>query len=319
MNQTLTQASSTAYTHAELCELFGSALEFDRPLAPLTSYKTGGPAKYFIWAKSAVEIRDAISKARRIGLPFYMIGGGSNLLVSDQGYDGLIIKIDIRGFEVLENSVLDAGAGEELMDMVNFATNHSLAGLEFAAGIWGSVGGAIYGNAGAFGGELGPIMADAEIVTPEGEIKIVDREYCGFGYRDSRLKRTKDVIIRCRFQLQAGEKTAIEGRVGDILAQREQKHPSELTAGCFFKNIPDAREPYGKLPAGRLLEQAGAKGMAVGGARVYEKHANIIVNSGNATAKEIRLLADQMKQRVFDKFGIRLEEEVQELGVIKKD
>lgn len=298
-----------------LIRVLGPNLEFARELAPLTSYRTGGRARYFVSAESAHELAHAISGARQLSLPFFVIGGGSNLLVSDDGYDGLIIKVDVRGIGLVEPSLVECGAGEDLMALVDFATAHSLTGIEFLAGIWGSVGGAIYGNAGAFGGEIGNVITQVTLVDRQGNIREADHAYCRFGYRDSFLKETHEVVINARMKLAPGDQRAISGKVNEILALRHDKHPNDgLSAGCFFKNIPDPKEKYGKLPAGRLLEQVGAKTMSVGGARVFERHANIIVNSGNATSRDIRQLADLLKQKVKDRFGIELQEEVQQLG-----
>lgn len=303
---------------ATLLAAFGPNLEFARELAPMTSYKTGGRAKYYLGAHSAEEIVRAIESARRLKIPYFILGGGSNLLVSDKGFDGLVIKVDVTGLRVMDESTVECGAGEELMALVNFATENALSGLEFAAGIWGSVGGAIYGNAGAFGGEIGNIISSVTLVGQDGEVKIKGPEYCKFAYRDSYLKVTHEVVITARIKLRQGTREEIASKVQEILNLREGKHPTDgMSAGCFFKNIPDPREKYGKLPAGRLLEEIGAKQLSVGGAKVFEKHANIIVNTGNATSKDIRQLADLLKARVKEKFGIELQEEVQQLGTFE--
>ena len=293
---------------------FGPNLEFNKSLSTLSSYRTGGNARYFVSAVEAGEIVRATRAAKKLGIPFFVMGGGSNLLISDAGFNGLVIKVDVSGFKLIDNFTIECGAGEELMALVEFSCEHGLTGLEFAAGIWGSVGGAIYGNAGAFGGEIGQMMTKALIVDSEGTLREIEPSYCRFAYRDSFLKTTHEVVVTAQFRLTPADSTAVRQKIRDILAQRETKHPSELTAGCFFKNIPDEREPYGKLPAGRLLEKAGAKELSVGGAKVFERHANIIVNTGNATSQDIRRLADIMKQRVKEQFGIELQEEVQQLG-----
>ncbi len=309
-----TMTSPAAIPIATLMAAFGPNLEFNRELSSLSSYRTGGNARYFVAATEPSEIVRATKAARQLGIPFFVMGGGSNLLISDAGFAGLIIKVDVSGIKCIDDLTIECGAGEDLMALVDFATANGLTGLEFAAGIWGSVGGAIYGNAGAFGGEIGQKMTQAVIVDSEGNLKTVEPSYCRFGYRDSYLKVSREVVVNAQFRMEKADPAAIQQKVKDILAQRETKHPSELTAGCFFKNIPDAREPYGKLPAGRLLEQAGAKDLQVGGAKVFERHANIIVNTGNATSKDIRRLADMMKQKVKDRFGVDLQEEVQQLG-----
>ena len=292
----------------------GDQLEFDKPLAQMTSFKTGGNAAYFISVNSENEMVRIIKETQKLKVPFFLIGGGSNLLVSDQGFDGLIIKVEIKKINLDDSLSINCGAGVDLIDLVNFATSNTLTGLEFASGIWGTVGGAIYGNAGAYGGEIGDVITDVTLVDLKGNIKVVDRDYCRFGYRDSYLKKTKEIITSTRLKLIRGEKEAIKSRVDEIMASRNAKHPNENTCGCFFKNIPDQREKYGKLAAGKLLEEIGAKKMSVGGAKIFDKHANMIVNSGNATSAEISKLAELLKQKVFDKFGIELEEEVTRLG-----
>jgi UDP-N-acetylmuramate dehydrogenase len=299
---------------SRLIEAFGAELEFSRELASLTSYETGGPARYFIVAKSVDEVVRAIKGAARLDIPAFVIGGGSNLLVSDEGFDGLVIKMDITGLKRIDNHLVESGGGEQLFDLVNFATEQALTGLEFAAGIWGSVGGAIYGNAGAFGGEVGRMLETAVLVDSHGKVKNVTRDYFKFEYRHSLLKETHETVAQAAFRLAPGDRMAIESKVTEILTLRADKHPDRRTAGCFFRNIPDPTQEYGKLPAGKLLEEVGAKELCVGGARVFEKHANIIINAGGATSKDIRQLADILKQRVLDRFGITLQEEVQQLG-----
>ncbi len=293
---------------------FGDQLEFDKSLAPLTSFKTGGNAAYFISVDSEDEMTRVVRETKKSGLPFFLIGGGSNLLVSDSGFEGLIIKVEIMDLTIRESKTINCGAGVDLMDLVDFASDNSLSGLEFASGIWGTVGGAIFGNAGAYGGEMGDIVTEATLVDKDGNIRIVDKDYCKFQYRDSNFKKTKEIITSARLKLIDGDRESIKAKVKDILSSRNEKHPNENTCGCFFKNIPDSGEKYGKLPAGKLLEEIGAKNISVGGAKIFDKHANMIVNSGNATSAEISELAKMLKQRVFDKFGIELEEEVTRLG-----
>ncbi len=299
---------------ADIIRVFGNSVEFDKPLAPFTSYKTGGAAQYFIQAKTVEDILRAVTGANKLGIPLFFIGGGSNLLVSDNGFNGLVVKVDVRGMKVVDKTVIECGAGEDLMKLVEFAAEHGLTGIEFAAGIWGTVGGAVYGNAGAYGGEIGKVIESVTVVSPNGELKSVNQEYCRFGYRDSYLKTSGDIIISVRIKLLSGNKKEIKKRVEEILADRAGKHPEAMTAGCVFKNIPDPKEQYGKLPAGRLLEQVGAKGLSVGGARVFDRHANIIINTGNATSRDISALIELLKKKVRDKFDIELEEEIIRVG-----
>lgn len=304
-----------AHSRHQMSDAFGLALEFDKQLGKFTTFKTGGPARFFLKVKSAQETSDTVKTAQKLGIPFYLIGGGSNLLISDSGIDGLVVKVDVRGLKIVEQTNILCGAGEDLMALINFAADNSLTGLEFASGIWGTVGGAIFGNAGAYGGEIKDVTKEITLVNKTGNIKKVDTAYCGFTYRGSNLKQSKEIVIDTFFELKKGDKKEIKKRIQEILDIRASKHPVEgNSAGSFFKNIPDPTQPYGKLPAGRLLDEVGCKGLSVGGARVYEKHANIIVNTGTATSADIRHLADIMKQRVLDKFGILLEEEVIQLG-----
>jgi len=302
-------------SRSAMMALFGPKLEFNKGLAPFTSFKTGGSARYFISAKTIDNVAQAVKAAKKLNRPCFFLGGGSNLLVSDQGYDGLIVRIDVRGLELIGEVEIECGAGEELAALVDFAAENALSGLEFASGIWGNVGGAVYGNAGAYGGDIGSVVAEVTLVDSQGEVKTVGSEYCRFGYRDSYLKTSGEAIVKARFKLKKGDASQIRQRIDEILALRRDKHPIEgRSAGCFFKNIPDPGQPHRKVPAGRLLEEVGAKRMAVGGARVFDKHANIIVNTGSATSNDIRKLADMLKKKVYEKFGVKLEEEVIQLG-----
>ncbi|HOP07281.1 MAG TPA: UDP-N-acetylmuramate dehydrogenase [candidate division Zixibacteria bacterium] len=298
-----------------LRECLGDRFELNKPLAPLTSFKTGGKARFFISCTSPEELSRAVTTAAEVGIDSFLLGGGSNLLISDEGYPGLVIKVAIRGIKVLPGNVIEVGSGEDLMSLVQFAADHSLTGLEFASGIWGTVGGAIYGNAGAYGGQIGSLLQDLDLVDRKGKNHRVDAEYCRFGYRDSYLKKTGEIVVVARFKLKPGKREVIQAEVDRIWKIREVKFPPDgLCAGCFFKNIPDESQPYGKLPAGKLLEEVGAKGLKVGGAIVYEKHANVILNTGNASSKDISDLADILRKKVLDKFGITLEEEIIRLG-----
>lgn len=305
----------SALTNGQMLEAFGAGLEFDKLLGKFTTFKTGGPAKYFLKVHSADDVSKAVRTALKLNIPICLIGGGSNLLVSDFGIDGLVVKVDVRGLKTVNETDVLCGAGEDLMALINFAADKGLAGLEFASGIWGTVGGAIFGNAGAYGGEIKDVTKEITLVDAGGKIKKVDREYCKFTYRGSNLKVSKEIVIDTYFELKKGDKKKIREKIDEILYIRSTKHPVEgNSAGSFFKNIPDPNQPHGKLPAGKLLDDAGCKGLTVGGAKVFEKHANIIINADNATSSDIRKLADIMKQRVLDKFGILLEEEVIQLG-----
>ncbi len=300
-----------------LSQSLGSKLVAGLEMAEFTSYKTGGKAAFFYTASEAQEVGRAILTAKENDIPLFLLGGGTNILVSDAGFDGLVVRVAVKGIEIIESCQIRCGAGERLEDLVDFATNNGLTGLEFAAGIVGSVGGAIYGNAGAYGGEVGNIITQMEVVKSNGVIGFVGPEYGQFEYRDSAFKRNDSVLIRADFKLEPGDPEEIRKRVTEIIETRKEKLPYEYpSAGCFFKNIPDDSQPHGKLAAGKLLEEIGAKGMSVGGATVSDKHANIIINTGDATSKDIRELADKLKVKVYREFGIMLEEEVIQVGEI---
>jgi UDP-N-acetylmuramate dehydrogenase len=295
-------------------ERFEGSVKKNEPLSAYTSFRTGGEADLFIEVVDADRLAEVIRLARQSNIPFFVIGGGSNLLVSDTGYRGLIIRNSIRHMEVKDNEIT-VGAGELLDDTVDLAARSSLTGLEFAAGIWGTIGGAVYGNAGAYGSQISAILKHAELVDREGKIRSEKNDYFRFAYRHSVLKETDDIVARVYFELDSGDRKAITKRTDEIRRMRAEKHPtSPCSAGCFFKNVEDVNQPNGKLAAGKLLDEVGAKEVKVGGAAVFKKHANIIFNTGSATSKDIRRLADILKERVKEKFGIELVEEIICLG-----
>ena len=306
------KVSETQYR--SFIEQYDGPVKQNERLSAYTTFRTGGEADLFIDVTDADQLSQAIVLARQLKLPFFIIGGGSNLLVSDAGYRGLIIRNSLRRLEVKDNELF-AGAGESLDETVDFATTRSLTGLEFAAGIWGTIGGAVYGNAGAFGSQIGSVLKYAELVDPEGNIRIEENRYFQFSYRHSILKETGETIVYACLELEPGNLDAIRKRTEEIRLLRAHKHPTTpCSAGCFFKNIEDSSQPNGKLAAGKLLEEVGAKTMKVGGAAVFREHANIIINTGQATSKDIRQLADILKEKVKKKFGIELTEEIRCLG-----
>lgn len=227
---------------ATLLTAFGPDLEFAKDMAPLTSYQTGGRARYFYSAHSAEEITRAVRSAQRLDIPYFVLGGGTNLLVSDDGFDGVVIKVDVPGIALHNADGIRCGAGEQLMALVDFATANSLSGLEFAAGIWGTVGGAIYGNAGAFGGEIGSKVSELVLADSSGNIKKVGRDYCHFAYRDSYLKTSREVVVEIFLKLQPAKRELIAGKVKEILASRDGKHPNDgMSAGCFSRTYRTRR------------------------------------------------------------------------------
>lgn len=295
-------------------------------LADYSSYRIGGHAEYFAEAKNEDEIREAIRFAEDNKLPIFILGGGTNVLFPDEELSGLVLKIENRGTVVEDNRVV-ASAGESLMNAVIKSLGAGLTGLEWAAGIPGTVGGAIRGNAGAFGGEMKDVTAFVRTINLKtGEEMTRNRTECRFDYRDSVFKHTGDeIIVEVEFELSA-DQTGEAGKLAvEYLEKRRLKHPTtKPNAGSVFRNV-DARglseeekqkyvvknDPFPIIPAGYLIENAGLKGMRIGGAEVSPAHANFLVNEDNATAKDIRDLIVLIKVKVKEKYGFDLEEEIQ--------
>jgi len=320
-----------------LKQFFGERFKEGELLKNHTTFKIGGPAKYFVIAKTAEEIKTAIAAAEKENIQHTVIGGGSNLLVSDGGYDGLVIKIS--GGEIkfgADEAVVDAGYG--LIRLILECAKHNLGGLEFAIGIPGTIGGAIFGNAGAENRAVGELVKSVELLMPNGEIQTVPNEWMQFTYRESKLKnmdaKERPIIIRATFSLSPVDGAAAEAVLKQKMIERLGKEPKAPSAGCFFKNIKfsdadrehifnklqvpaDRREKYAErnsVPVAWLIEDLGFKGKQIGGAKVADEHANFIVNTGNATADEVMQLVSFIKMRARDHREFQLEDEVQLLG-----
>jgi UDP-N-acetylmuramate dehydrogenase len=304
-------AAAAAQEYSQLEQILGEKLEKQRVLAPYTTFRIGGPADYFYSAETPQELCNAILAAEELGINYFLLSGGSNLLINDLGFRGLVVKNDCRTIEVDQNEIT-AQSGIELQEVCDLALEHSLSGLECLTGIKGSLGGAVYGNAGAFGRSIAEILESAVVFSPGGELKLVDRDYFQFVYRGSRLKKKWEMVLSCTLRLTPGDKTRVQAKMQEITDLRATKHPcQEGSAGCYFKNIRDGEKV---IPAGMLLEQVGAKELKLGDAAVYFKHANIIVNQGRAKASQVWEITRILKERVKTRFGIDLEEEVRYLG-----
>ena len=293
--------------YQDFVRLIGPEVKFRENLAPRTTLGIGGKSDLFYVAKKPEDLIRVVLAAKRFSIPYFILGGGSNLLVSDKGFRGLVIKNDCGQIKLEKNRII-CQSGALLKDALSIATRNSLSGLEFAVGIWGTVGGAAYGNAGAFGQNIGNLLEEGVLLTASGGIEKVKKDFFEFRYRHSKLKSSGDILLSAVFKLKKGDKKKIESKIKENLAQRKTKIPQrENSAGCYFKNP----KVNGKIiPAGRLLEQVGAKSLRVGDAGVYDKHANIVVNLGKAKAKDVLFLTDILKRRVKQKFNIDLEEEV---------
>lgn len=303
--------------YAKFSESVGKSLQKDVSLREFSHFSIGGPADYFFEALTASELSTAICTARDYQIPFYVIGGGYNILFADAGYRGLILKCSVRGIKKLEDSEIEVFSGTPLHDVLHFCTENGQRGLEFMAGIPGTVGGAVFGNAGAFEQNIGACLHRATILDPENNTVTVDNTYFTFSYRHSGLKEKHDVLLKASFAVNPANKEELAKKIQDILEKRKTNHPPWDTAcaGSYFKNpiLPDGS----KIPAAKLLDKVGAKGQRVGGASVYKLHANFIINTENASARDVRDLAAELKRRVQEEFGITLEEEViylQEFG-----
>ena len=284
------------------------------PLAGFTTFGIGGPAEFLAEVTTTEELVGLVVGARAAGLPVAVLGDGSNVLTSDHGVAGLVVVNRCRGFRA-EGRRIVAEAGARLNDVINAAINQGLGGMELMAGIPGTVGGAVVGNAGAYGQSISDVLAHIRLLRADGGIVEETPNELGFAYRSSRLKRSDDVVLAAELLMVSGSQDELRRRADEVLARRWSKLPKwNDCAGSYFKNIEDPTAPNGKIPAGRLLDEVGAKSFCVGRAAVSQDHANVIVNLGGATAAEVLALAEKMKRAVEVKFGVELEEEVRFLG-----
>ncbi|MDD8025578.1 MAG: UDP-N-acetylmuramate dehydrogenase [Acidobacteriota bacterium] len=283
----------------------------DEPMNRHASFRIGGPADLYIETASPSELKAAVGLARAAGVRHRVIGGGFNLLFDDDGYRGLIIRNSARGLAFRTASeTIEAASAAAVDDLTGKAAALGWGGLEFLAGIPGTLGGAIYGNAGAFGRAMCDVLAEARLLTPEGGEIRVGPESLEFAYRHSRLKKSADILLSASLRLAPAPPDRIRAAMDENVALRSRRHPPRATAypGSFFKNpiLPDGC----KQAAGFLLEQTGVRGLRVGGASVFQGHCNFIINDAGATARDVLGLAAEMKRRVLEKYGIVLEEEV---------
>lgn len=284
----------------------------NEPLSKHTTFTIGGPARYFGAVKTKEEILEAIDFAKNKKLPFFVLGGGSNILINDGGYDGLIIKIQLGGINFGEDTIT-AGAGVSLSQLVNESANRGLSGLEWAVGIPGTIGGAVNGNAGAYGHSISEsvdeIVALAED-NREWKEKRYSKKECLFEYRKSKFKylTNREIISEVVLKLQKSDIEKVREEIKNTILKRKGKIPAQPSAGCVFKNI----KKDGQLIAavGKLVEECGLKGVKSGGAEIPRLHGNYIVNAGGAKAKDVLSLINLCKQKVKDRFNLELEEEI---------
>lgn len=289
-------------------------IEIGELLAKHTSVKVGGTADRFTVAKNSTDLERAVRWALAEDTPYLILGSGSNIVMGDGGFRGLIIKSISRGVRVVEED--DAGAEVELESGTFLPTaakrlaTQGLAGLEWGVGIPGTAGGAVVGNAGAYGGVTVDTLTEVDGLTSDGDLRVVSNEALGFVYRSSTIKRGEldlPVVLRVRHRLRREDPDAITGRIQGFLAERKRKQPTEPSVGSTFKNPPGTH-------AGILIETIGLKGTRIGGAMVSPKHANYIINTGNATAADVRSLVDLVRATVLERSGVALETEIEFKG-----
>lgn len=310
------------------------------PLAPYTTFKIGGPAKFFIKAESLDILKEALKWSKDKGEEVFILGGGSNILVSDKGFNGTVIQIPFEGWEKggesikVDGETIISDSGIALSKILAIAAQNGLSGLEWGVGIPGTIGGAIRGNSGAFGKDAGDFIQTVHIFDISAmEIKKLSKEECGFYYRGSVFRKNKNLIVlKGEFNLVKDEGENVKSKMKEYILDRTKKNSAGLgkSAGCFFKNIPwDAvnkenllqnfpeirvQAEMPKLATGFLIDSVGLKGAEVGGACVPHEHANYIINKNNAKAEDVLNLANLIRKKIRNKYGIELEEEVELAG-----
>ena len=282
------------------------------PMSRHTTFRTGGEVAYLLRVSSGKELGAVVNCLQATGVPWLVLGRGSNVLVSDRGYDGAILQLtgDFEDIDV-NGELLEVGAGAALAAVAVHAQEHGLSGLEFASGIPGSVGGALVMNAGAFGGEMSQVCESARVLDPNGgTVTELDRAALSFGYRESCIKGSDRIILSARLRLRRAPAQTVLSKMEDLRAKRLSKQPLEYpSAGSTFK-----RQSGEGLYAGKLIEEAGLSGMSIGGAAVSGKHCGFIINKGDATSSDIYSLICEVRRLVEEASGVRLEPEILMLG-----
>ena len=289
-------------------ELAGIEILFNEPLKQYTYTKVGGAADYLAFPRNQYELKRIVTFANAQEIPWMVLGNSSNIIVRDGGIEGFVIMFDHFHDIRVNGYVIEAEAGAKLIDVTHVARYHSLTGFEFACGIPGSIGGAVYMNAGAYGGEIAHILQSCKVLTPEGEIKTLTAEELAFGYRHSKIQETGDVVISAKFALAPGNYDQIDQEMARLTHLREMKQPLEYpSCGSVFKR------PVGHF-AGQLISEAGLKGHRIGGVEVSEKHAGFMINVDHGTAKDYEDLIAHVIATVDKSAGVTLEREVRIIG-----
>lgn len=284
-------------------------IHLQEPMAGHTTFRIGGPADCLLEVENEEQLKKLCRYLGMTGVPFFVLGNGSNLLVNDTGYRGIILEIGQKMSSIIvEGNRIVAKAGATIAQVARAALEHALTGLEFAAGIPGTVGGGVVMNAGAYGGEMSQVVEQVNVVSSEGELLELNNETMEFGYRNSVIRKSSFIVTEVTFCLAEGDKSVIKEKMEDLAARRREKQPLEYpSAGSTFKR------PEGHY-AGQLIMEAGLKGFQIGGARVSEKHCGFVVNTGNATAQDVYNIIKEVQRCVKERFRVELEPEVVFLG-----
>lgn len=296
--------------YTRLCEINGTEhVQTEEPMKNHTTFRIGGNAAYFVTPSDPEALQSTIEACRKARIPYYILGNGSNVLVSDAGYAGVIIQLFKNRNEItIEGQRVRAQAGALLSKLAHEAARRSLSGLEFASGIPGTVGGALVMNAGAYGGEMKDVVEKVQVLTPEGELLWLSREELELSYRNSVIAKKSYIVLEAVFLLEPGEQAQIEGRMEELRKMRVEKQPLEYaSAGSTFKR------PEGHF-AGKLIMDAGLRGYQSGGAQVSEKHCGFVINRGNAKAQDVLDVNAHVQEEVKRQFGVELELEIKLLG-----
>ena len=284
-------------------------IHLQEPMAGHTTFRIGGPADCFVQLEDEEQLRKVRRYLGLAGVPFFVLGNGSNLLVDDAGYKGVVLQIGQKMSQItVQGCHIIAKAGATLRQVANAALEHGLTGLEFASGIPGTVGGGVVMNAGAYGGALGQVVTQVCVVSREGELMELDNDTMEFAYRNSVIRGSAFTVTQVTFCLERGDREAIRARMEELAARRREKQPLEYpSAGSTFKR------PEGYF-AGKLIMEAGFAGYRIGGAQVSEKHCGFVINTGDATARDVKMLISEIQARVKEQFRVELEPEVVFLG-----
>jgi UDP-N-acetylmuramate dehydrogenase len=311
-------------------EYFGDRFKLDEPMKKHVNFRLGGPARYFVEAKSAKDVQRAVNTAKQHDVDIFLLGGGSNVLVADDGYDGLVIKLANRNVNI-EDTTVTAEAGVMSAALARKTVDAGLKGFAWAISLPGTVGGAVRGNAGCFGGDMSDSVQSVQVLR-NGVMVEVPADELDFGYRESNIKHGDDIVLSVTLDLEEGDKEALAEKMQDALSKRKNNQPLYAgSSGCIFKNyefddekdiekikeafeVPQSMIDKKQISSGWLIDKMGLKGECVGDAQISEEHGNFIINLGDATAADIAQLIERVKMEARERFDIDLEEEVQRVG-----